>query len=69
MQVKFTQELIDQVKSSYLITKYAAEFAECETDSDFCLTYYRVSTERQESTGLGSMIVKFVVSHIHQLSI
>jgi|11BtaG_2_1085332.scaffolds.fasta_scaffold11684_5 hypothetical protein len=43
MQFKFNTETIEKVKNNWLFKENQLEFSQCKTDSDFCLTFVRVS--------------------------
>lgn len=43
MQLKFEQSIIDRVNDNWLTKENAIEFENCQTDSDRCLTFVRVS--------------------------
>lgn len=61
MQFTFSQQTIDKVKTNYLITQ--PEFKDCVTDSDYCLTFFRVSQRLGVETGLAQEIAQVVISY------
>ena len=64
MQFTFAQEIIERVKTNWLTESNKHEFEKCETDSDLCLTFVRVSNMTDRETGLADEISKVVVSQI-----
>ena len=64
MQFTFSQELVDTVKNNWLISDNKQEFNMCETDSDWCITFVRVSNMVGLETGLASKISKIVCEQI-----
>jgi hypothetical protein len=63
MEFNFSKSLVEQVKSSYLRTLNPMEFEGCKTDTDLCLTFFRVSNELNLETGLASRIADVVVEY------
>lgn len=68
MQFKFNTETINKVKSNWLFKENQSEFSQCETGSDFCLTFVRVSNMNSESeSGLAWNIAKQVISQVSHI--
>ena len=68
MQFKFNTETIEKVKNNWLFKENQPEFSQCKTDSDFCLTFVRVSNMNNRiESGLARDIAKQVINQINQI--
>lgn len=62
--LKFSTELTNKVKNNWLTIENKEEFKQCKTNSDWCLTFARVSNMTELEQGLQMDIVNTTIKQL-----